>query len=69
MGIVAMFVGAEYVLLSVPLFVSQLLLTRGTNLIGPFDLLAYFSPVFAIGAAAIVLYMAAARRVSATESA
>lgn len=69
MGIVAMFVGAEYVLLSLPLFVSQILLTRGTNLIGPFDLLAYFSPVFAIGAAAIVLYMAAARRVSATESA
>jgi hypothetical protein len=49
--------------------VSQILLARGTNLIGPFDLVAYFSPVFAIGAAAIVLYIAAVRRVSATESA
>jgi len=64
---VALVVGAEYVLLSLPLFVSQILLARGTNLIGPLDLLAYFSPVFAIGAAAVVLYIAAARRVSATE--
>lgn len=69
LGIVALVVGAEYVLLSLPLFVSQILLARGTNLIGPFDLLAYFSPVFTIGAAVIVLYMAAARRVSATERA
>jgi hypothetical protein len=69
LGMVALVVGVEYVLLSLPLFVSQILLARGTNLIGPFDLVAYFSPVFAIGAAAIVLYIAAVRRVSATESA
>jgi hypothetical protein len=69
LGIVALVVAAEFALLSVPLFVSQILQARGTDLIGPFDLLAFFSPVFAIGAAAIVLYLAAARRVDATESA
>jgi hypothetical protein len=42
-------------------------LTRGTNLIAPFELLAYFSPIFAIAAAALVLYMSAARKVTATE--
>jgi hypothetical protein len=36
--------------------VSQILQTRGTSLIGPLDLVAYFSIVFAIGAAALVLY-------------
>ena len=65
----ALVVTAEFAFLSIPLLVSQLAQTRGTNLIGPFDLLAFFSPVFAIGAAVIVLYLAAARRVSATESA
>jgi hypothetical protein len=69
LGIVALVVAAEFALLSVPLFVSQILQARGTNLIGPFDLLAYFSQVFAFGAAAIVLYLAAARRVDATGSA
>lgn len=69
LGIIALVVGAEYVLLSLPTFVSQVLQVPGTNLIGPFDLLALFSPVFAIGAATIVLYSAAARRGSATESA
>ena len=49
--------------------VSQILQARGTDLIGPFDLLAYFSQVFAVGAAAIVLYLAAARRVDAAASA
>jgi hypothetical protein len=52
--------------LSLPTFVSQVLLARGTNLIGPFDLLACFSPAFAIAAAAVVLYMAAAQKVTAT---
>jgi hypothetical protein len=42
-------------------------LTRGTNLIGPYELLAYFSPIFAIAAAALVLYMSTARKVTATE--
>ena len=69
LGIVAFVVAAEFALVSVPLFVIQVLPARGTDLIGPFDLLAFFSPVFAIGAAAIVLYLAAARRVDATESA
>jgi len=39
------------------------------NLIGPLDLLAYFSPVFAIAAAVLVLYVSAARKVTATEGA
>jgi hypothetical protein len=69
LGIVALVVAAEFALVSVPLFVSQVLQARGTDLIGPFDLLAYFSQVFAFGAAAIVLYLAAARRVDATGSA
>jgi hypothetical protein len=67
-GIVAFVVAAEFALLSVPLFVSQMLQARGTNLIGPFELLADFSPVFAIAAAAIVLYMATARTVTPMES-
>jgi len=69
LGIVAFVVAAEFVLLSLPRFVSQMIETRGTNLIGPFELLAYFSPVFAIAAAAAVLYIATERRVAPTESA
>ncbi len=69
LGIVAFVLSAEFVVVSLPSFVSQILLARGTNLIGPFDLLAYFSPVFAIAAAALVLYMSAARKVTATEGA
>jgi hypothetical protein len=68
-GIVAFVVAAGFVVVSLPTFVSQIFLARGTNLLGPFDLLAYFSPVFAIVAAALVLYLAAARRVSAAEGA
>ena len=56
-------IAAEFALLSLPPLVSQLAQARGTNLIGPVELLAYFSPVFAIGAATIVLYMAAVRRI------
>jgi hypothetical protein len=69
LGAVAFVLVAEFVIVSLPTFVSQLVQTRGTNLIGPFDLLAYFSPLFAIAAAALVLYMAAARKVSSTEGA
>jgi hypothetical protein len=69
LGIVALVLVAEFGILSLPTFVSQILLARGTNLIGPFDLLAYFSAFFAIGAAALVLYIAAARKVAATEAA
>jgi hypothetical protein len=68
-GVVAVVLLGEYAVVSLPSLVSQIILTRGKNLIGPFDLLAYFSPVFAIGAAALVLYMAAARKVSASEGA
>src|SRR2546421_1297014 len=64
MGIVALVVLGEYMLLSVPLFLSQVLQARGTSLVGPFDVLAYFSPVFAMAAAAAVLYIASARRVT-----
>ena len=69
LGIVALVIAAEFAFLSLPLLVSQVLQARGTNLIGPLDLLAYFSPVFAIGAAAIVVYVAAARTVRATGTA
>jgi hypothetical protein len=69
LGIVAFVLAAEFVILSLPTFVSQIILARGTNLIGPFDLLAYFSPIFAIAAAVLVLYVASARKVSATEGA
>jgi hypothetical protein len=65
LGIVALFVVAAFVIVSLPTLVSQVQ-TRGTHLIGPFDLFAFFSPLFAVAAAALVLYMAAARRVSAT---
>lgn len=69
LGIVTLVLAAEFVVVSFPTFVSQVLQARGTNLIGPLDLLAYFSSVFAIGAAALVLYMSAAREVTATEGA
>lgn len=68
-GIVALVLAAEYIIVSLPTWVGQVLLARGTNLIGPFDLLVYFSPVFAIAAGAIVLYIAATRKVTATEGA
>jgi hypothetical protein len=67
LGIVAFVLAAEFVIVSLPSFVSQVVLTRGTNLIGPYELLAYFSPIFAIAAAALVLYMSTARKVTATE--
>jgi hypothetical protein len=67
-GIVAVIIGSEFVLVSLPLFVSQVMQARGTNLLGPLDLAAYFSQVFAIAAAAIVLYIAAARKVTAAQS-
>lgn len=69
LGIVAFVLAAEFVILSLPTFVDQVLTTRGTNLIGPFDLLAYLSTFFAIAAAALVLYIAAARMVTSTEGA
>jgi len=69
LGIIASVLVAEFVIVSLPTFVSQIVLARGTNLIGPFDLLAYFSPIFAMAAAALVLYIAAARKVTATQSA
>jgi hypothetical protein len=69
LGMVALVLAAEFGILSLPTFVSQILLARGTNLLGPFDLLAYFSTFFAIGAAVVVLYLAAARKVTATEAA
>ena len=69
LGIVAFVLVAGFAILSLPTFVSQVLETRGTNLIGPFDLLAYFSTFFALAAAALVLYIAAARKVTATQGA
>jgi hypothetical protein len=69
LGIVAFVLAAEFVILSVPTFVGQIVLARGTNLIGPFDMLAYFSTFFAIAAAALVLYISAARKVTSTQSA
>ena len=69
LGIVAFVLAAEFAILSLPTFVSQILLARGTNLMGPFDLLAYFSTFFAIAAAMLVLYIAAARRVTSPEGA
>jgi len=69
LGLVALVMAGEFGILSLPIFVSQILLARGTNLIGPFDLLAYFSTFFALAAAALVLYIAAARKVTATQGA
>jgi hypothetical protein len=68
-GVVALVIAGEFAVVSLPSLVSQLTLARGRNLIGPFDLLAYFSLFFAMGAAALVLYMAVARKVRATEGA
>jgi hypothetical protein len=68
-SIVAFVLVAEFVVVSLPTLVSQVFLARGTNLIGPFDLLFYFSLFFAIAAAVLVLYVAAARKGTATEGA
>ena len=69
LGVIAFVLAAGFAIVSLPTFVSQVFPARGTNLIGPFDLLAYFSSVFEIAAAALVLYMAAARKVTATAGA
>jgi hypothetical protein len=69
LSIVAFVLVAEFVVVSLPTLMSQVFLARGTNLIGPFDLLFYFSLFFAIAAAVLVLSVAAARKVSATKAA
>lgn len=65
LGIVALMLAAEFVVLALPTLTSQLALTRGVSLLGPVQLLSYVASFFAIGAAALVLYMAATRRATA----
>jgi hypothetical protein len=53
---------------SVPLFAGQVGI-GGAIAIGGLDLIGFMSPLVEVGAAALVLYMATARRVTATGTA
>jgi hypothetical protein len=67
LGIIASFVIGVWLLVSVPTFAGQAGI-GGTIAIGGLSLLGFAAPILEVGSAAIVLYMAAARRVTATVS-
>jgi hypothetical protein len=68
LGLIALIVIGVWLLVSVPSFMGQVGI-GGTIAIGGLNLLGFAAPLVEVGAAAIVLYMAAARRVSASEPA
>lgn len=67
LGIIAIVVIGVWLLVSVPSFAGQAGI-GGTIAIGGLSLLGFAAPILEVGSAAIVLYMAAARRVTATAS-
>lgn len=68
LGVIALVVVGVWLLVSVPSFVGQIGI-GGAIGIGGLNLISFVSPLVEVGAAALVLYMAAARRVAATEGA
>ena len=68
LGIIALVVVGVWLLVGVPAFVEQVGL-GGAIAIGGLNLIGFVSPLVEIGAAALVLYIAAARKVTATEGA
>jgi hypothetical protein len=68
LAIIAIVVVGVWLLVSVPLFAGQVGI-GGAIAIGGLDLIGFMSPLVEVGAAALVLYMAAARKVTATGTA
>ena len=68
LAIIAVVVVGVWLLVGVPTFVGQVGIS-GTIAIGGLNLIGLASPLVEVGAAALVLYMAAARKVTATETA
>ena len=68
LGVIALVDVGVWLLVSVPTFVGQVGI-GGAIVIGGLNLIDFASPVIEVATAALVLYMAAARKVSATESA
>ena len=68
LGIIALVVVGVFLLVGLPTFMGQVGIS-GTIAIGGLNAIGLVSPLVEIGAAALVLYIAAARKVTATESA
>ena len=68
LGIIALVVVGVFLLVGLPAFVGQVGI-GGAIAIGGLNLIGFLSPLVEIGAAALVLYIAAARKVTATEGA
>jgi hypothetical protein len=68
LSIVALVVLGVFLLVGLPTFIGQVGIS-GAIAIGGLNLIGFLSPLVEIGAAALVLYIAAARKVTATESA
>ena len=68
LGIVALVILAVWLLVGVPAFVAQVGI-GGAIVIGGLNLIILVSPLIEVGAAALALYVAAARKVTATERA
>ena len=68
LAIVALAVMAVWLLVSVPALAGEVGI-GGVIAVGGLNLIGFVSPLVEVGAAALVLYMAAARKVTATETA
>jgi hypothetical protein len=68
LGIIALVVVGVFLLVGLPTFMGQVGI-GGAIAIGGLNLIGFLSPLVEIGAAALVLYIAAARRVTATAGA
>ena len=68
LGIIALVIIGVWLVVALPSFVGQVGI-GGAIVIGGLNLIAFVSPLVEVGAAALVLYMAAARKVTATEGA
>jgi hypothetical protein len=68
LGIIALVVIGVWLVVGLPTFLGQVGI-GGAIVIGGLNLIGFISPFIEVGAAALVLYMAAARKVTATEGA
>lgn len=64
--IIAVVVVGVWLLIELPIFVGQIGI-GGAIVVGGLNLIGFLSPLVEVGVAALVLYMAAARKVTATE--
>jgi hypothetical protein len=68
LGLIALVVVGVFLLVGLPSFMDQVGI-GGAIAVGGLNLIGFVSPLVEIGAAALVLYIAAARKVTATEAA